>query len=317
MKQPNLHKVAESLPDDDYPFPRYVIVEPTNTCNLRCEMCPSSKQTRARGVMELDLFKKIVDEITEKSPQTVIWPAVMGEALVVQERFLQMLEYAREKKARIAWNTNGVLLNSDVIDRLGRFEIEEIIVGLDAVTQETYAKIRTGGDFARVVQNVKTMLGKRWSKTRITVQFITQENNETEEDAFVRYWIDRGAVVKVRQRLGWGKGVGANNLRIPQELRTMPCPWLIRTMSVHWDGTTVQCDADWNAEHPVGNLRDMSIEDAWQNKLRERRLRHRKMDFKFEPCSSCNDWQAGLSEFHIPEDPSLPAAQLERTGARA
>ncbi|MCE5248801.1 radical SAM protein [bacterium] len=317
MNRSGLEKARQTLPDEDYPFPRYVIVEPTNICNLNCIMCPSSSQTRPRGIMELALFKKIIDEIVEKSPGTYIWPAIMGEALMAGDRFFEMMEYAAAKGARIVLNTNAVLFTEQTIDRIGKLNLTEIIVGIDAFTRETYDKIRCGGDFDRVVSNVRKMLAQRWEHTRVTVQFIVQELNEHEEKAFRSFWLDRGAAVKIRQKLGWGRGVEAANLIIPQEARDMPCPWLLRTLSIHWDGTIVQCDGDWNAEHPAGTIRNESIESVWKNELARRRARHRALDFDFEPCSKCDDWQAGLSDFYFPDDPGLPAVQREPIGARA
>ena len=40
-----------------------LIIEPTNTCNLRCSFCfVTEGMTRDEGFMDLDLFKKIIDD---------------------------------------------------------------------------------------------------------------------------------------------------------------------------------------------------------------------------------------------------------------
>ena len=40
-----------------------LIIEPTNTCNLRCTFCfVTDGMTREEGFMDLKLFKKIIDE---------------------------------------------------------------------------------------------------------------------------------------------------------------------------------------------------------------------------------------------------------------
>ena len=44
--------------------PPEVIVEITNRCNLNCKMCPRLSMKRAQGDMSLDLFTKIIKEIT-------------------------------------------------------------------------------------------------------------------------------------------------------------------------------------------------------------------------------------------------------------
>ena len=40
-----------------------LIIEPTNTCNLRCSFCfVTEGMTRDEGFMDVDLFKKIIDD---------------------------------------------------------------------------------------------------------------------------------------------------------------------------------------------------------------------------------------------------------------
>jgi radical SAM protein with 4Fe4S-binding SPASM domain len=291
----------ETLPKVDYDFPLNVIVEPTNICNLACAMCPSPSQTRARGYMSPDLWKKIVDEVIDKSPSSKIWPAVMGEGLVMGKRFIEMLEYAAEKGANVYWNTNAVLFKEKWIERICALPLREITIGLDATTSEVYDKIRIKGDFDRAVENTISILERKQPKTDVILQFIKQEENFHQEEEFRALWLQRGATVKIRPRLGWGTGVDSPDLILNQDERVGPCPWLIRTISIHWNGAAVQCDADWDQKHPMGDINTMSIEEVWNGKLADRRRAHRNMDFSFELCSDCNDWQAGVSETFRPE----------------
>src|SRR5659263_489578 len=41
--------------------PLYINLEPTNACNLQCYTC-SIDGTRKRGTMDLDLFRRIIDQ---------------------------------------------------------------------------------------------------------------------------------------------------------------------------------------------------------------------------------------------------------------
>lgn len=297
-----INKADATLPKEDYPFPLYVIVEPTNICNLRCVMCPSPKQTRPRGIMAMALWRKIMDEVSEKSPNSLIWPAIMGEGLTAGEQFLDMLEYAGLKRLKVIWNTNAVLLNDAWIDKIMKLDLREIIVGLDAATEDTYKIIRVKGDFSAAVANTLKLIERNNKKTRITVQFIEQDANTHEKDAFKLFWLAKGAVVKIRPRLGWGNAVETPALTLSQTERVGPCPWIIRTVSIHWNGVVAQCDGDWNQKWPAGNLNNQTLEEIWKGELASRRRRHRRMDFDFDPCKNCTDWQAGLSEFRYPPD---------------
>lgn len=296
-----LVETNKTLPEEDYKFPLNVIVEPTNVCNLACAMCPSPMQSRPKGYMSFDLWKKIVDEVVGKSPDSKIWPAVMGEGLVMGEQFIEMLQYGVSKGANICWNTNAVLFKKEWIKKICELDLREITVGLDATTSESYDKIRIKGDFDRAVKNTIEVLEQKQPGTNVILQFIRQEANAHQEDEFKKFWLDRGAIVKSRPRLGWGAGVDSPDLILGQDERVGPCPWLIRTISIHWNGAAVQCDADWDQKHPIGDINTTSIECVWNGKLAERRQAHRNMDFSFELCRECDDWQAGVSETFRPD----------------
>jgi sulfatase maturation enzyme AslB (radical SAM superfamily) len=38
-------------------FPKYLVIEPTNRCNLNCIMCPRGEMTRSQGFMDFELLK--------------------------------------------------------------------------------------------------------------------------------------------------------------------------------------------------------------------------------------------------------------------
>ena len=48
-------------------FPIIVNVDPTNACNLLCNMCPNSSDTIVKkSFMDMDLYRKIIDEIKQR-----------------------------------------------------------------------------------------------------------------------------------------------------------------------------------------------------------------------------------------------------------
>ena len=52
-----------------FEVPLYLLIEPVSTCNLRCPFCFQVDKTFTRkpymGTMNIDLFKKIIDEANE------------------------------------------------------------------------------------------------------------------------------------------------------------------------------------------------------------------------------------------------------------
>jgi len=84
--------------------------------------------------------------------------------------------------------------------------------------------------------------------------------------------------------------------------RDFPCPWITRTISIHWNGSIVQCDADWDDKDVLGNVNTITIKDIWDGELAKNRERHWNKDYNFGNCDKCKDWQAGKSYFYYPEE---------------
>jgi len=305
MILPDLEGVKKTL--EEYPFPVDLIIEVTRYCNLKCIMCPYSNLKRAQGNMEFSTFKKIIDETATENPAARIWLAIMGEPLLRGEKVLEFIKYAKEKGIReICLNTNAVLLSEEIAVKLLESGLDKILISVDAYSKETYDKIRVGGDFVLVRSNVERFINLKREKNNnnmeLIVQFIVMDENEHEVEAFKNYWLERGAIVKIRPKLGWGNAIKSSILdSVAQETERFPCAWLTRTVSIHWDGSFSQCDADHEGYYSPGNLNSNTIKQVWEGILAERRGRHWKGDYDFEPCNTCKDWLAGRSYFFYPE----------------
>ena len=255
--------------------------------------------------MDFDLFKKVALEIYQHDPDTEVWATIMGEVFTKKDLIFRYISFAKNeaKLKKFNINTNLVMFDPSYIDQMEESNLNKLTVGLDAASQETYDQIRVGGNFEKVESNVWAILNEkkrgRLKNLELILQFIVQENNIHEENTFIERWKGAGATIKIRQKLGWGVGVEANNLCISEQQRKIPCPWLMRTMSVHWTGEIAQCDAEWNGDQYVGDLRQQTIEEVWLGQLLEKRKRHLVNDFDMVPCRDCKDWQCGRAELYV------------------
>ncbi len=285
-----------------YTYPALIVVEITNECNLNCIICPRGKMTRPIGVMQDHLFKKIVDDIAVHSPDdTQFWLAFMGEPLLLKEKAIEFIQYAVDKGlTNINLNTNLIPADKALCADLVRTKINRVIVSLDAATKETYEKIRRNGDFDKVLANIDNMLEikeiEKQTSPEVIVQFIEMDENKHEIEKFKQLFKDKKVVLKIREKLGWGLGIEADNLTIPDEARDYPCPWSNRGFPIHVTGQVGQCDASWNGLYYFGDINHQSIAEVWNTKLAKIRERHWNLDFDFEPCKDCKDWQCGRAE---------------------
>lgn len=295
-----LERAKATLKETD--FPNQVVVESTSHCNFKCPACPSPILQRPRGFIDLDLFKRIVDEISTERPQTQLWFAFMGEALMWRDLFT-LIRYAKDKGLKdTRLNTNGSMLTEKKLDDIHRSHLDKIIVSIDGHSPETFNSIRLGGNYEKVRANILRLLAKakeeRWTQPEIWVQMIVMDENAHEEDEFRSFWLNQGAVVKIRPRLAWGERVAAPNLERVEIPRDFPCPWLMRQVIISWEGNILMCGADNETQHPAGNIKTTTLKQVWNTHLKILRKQHMEGDFSHPLCTHCQDWKVGVSEIY-------------------
>ncbi|MEW5774303.1 MAG: radical SAM/SPASM domain-containing protein [Thermodesulfobacteriota bacterium] len=288
----------------EHPFPTDILVETTTACNLDCIMCPHGRLSRPQGRMSRELWRKIVDEVAAKSPTTRLWPALMGEPLLLGAEIFEMIRYAKEQGVRgVHLNTNLMAYPPELVEPLLSSGLDELLIGVDAATPETYARIRRNGDYRRLVEGIRHIAAARAERgqaaPRLTLQFIVMEENWQEEEAFVAFWLAQGLdlQLKIKPRTGWADAVAPWRGILAGTARDLPCTWLLRQMTIHWNGRVPQCDGDWDGRTWAGDVSVSSLEDIWLGPLKAIRDRHLRLDFAFQPCQSCQDWQAGRSRW--------------------
>lgn len=283
-------------------FPTQVILETVAGCNLACPACPSHVLDRAKGRIPYELAARVIDEIAEVQPSTELYPAFMGEGLL-HPRFFDIVGHARERGLeRIYFNTNAMRLDEAVAGRLLSSGVHRVIVSIDGHSAATYEARRVNGKYLAVRDNTLALLRMAAARTgecpEIWVQMIVDDGNAHEEEAFVRFWLEHGAVVKVRPQLTWGGRVGRNALA-DLEIERVPCPWLMRQVIVTWEGEIGLCDADHEAALGLGNVNRSTLAAIWAG-LAPLRDRHGQGDFSHPLCLECDDWKVGKSEVHRP-----------------
>ena len=85
-------------------------VEPTNTCNLKCVMCPQScdETPFKRGFMEFSLFRKIIDEAKDFVFDINLHHS--GESLLHPD-IIEMIRYAKQAGIYTRMHTNATKLD--------------------------------------------------------------------------------------------------------------------------------------------------------------------------------------------------------------
>jgi len=286
-------------------FPRTVLIDNINACNLRCSMCDHVhiKDYRKIQVMDVDLYRKIIDEIARENPDTRIWQIFFGDPFMCRDMPWRV-HYAKDKGIRdVVLNTNGVLMSPEKGRAVIAAGLDAMYVGVDAARAETYEKIRVGGNYDKAVRNVLAYrdalreIGR--PEQKLFVQFVVSDINEDQVDAFKDFWAGQGVNVKIRPKISWAGLVDATNLRTNDLVDRKPCYWLMQTINICADGRVALCSADIHCRVPCGDVTSSSIKKIWQTRLRELRAMHSEGRFDALPemCRNCSDWQSAYAEY--------------------
>lgn len=294
--------------EDAGAFPRVVLIDTVSFCNLKCSMCIHKDMTRPKGVMNWNLFTRLVDEIAFENNATRVWMVFFGEPLILKRKkpsIFDMISYAKRKGLQdVVINTNANLL--DEASALGILEsgLNAVYIGIDAFSPKTYKKIRVGGDYIKTVNNVlnfiRTKKTGHFNKPEIFVQFVEMGLNKDEKDDFIRFWEKQGVTVKVRPMVSWAGRIEAQNLVLDNRDR-WPCYWSMQTMSIIHTGRVVTCAVDLDAQFIAGDAREQTLKQIWNGKLKE--IRNLQLAGKYdalpEICRNCKDWQSARADYYF------------------
>ena len=272
-------------------YPPYLQIEPSSICNYRCVFCYqtdkrfSEKKSVHMGSMNFDLYKNIVDEAVGNIEFLSL--ASRGEPLICRD-FNRMMEYSIGKFLNLKVNTNASLLTEDHCHALLCGGARTIVFSADSAEETLYSQLRVNGKLSRVLKNIERFQKIRetqYSSTPVISRVsgvLVQENQSMA--SMKKLWsglVDQISFVKYNP---WENVYDSNLTQISQ-----PCSDLWRRMFVWFDGTINPCDTDYKSVLKVGNVKDLTLNKAWQNKeyglLRET---HHSMQRKgLSPCNRC------------------------------
>jgi len=270
--------------------PFRVMIENTNTCNANCTFCPHKIMKRKIGVMDMVLFKKIIDECKKlKIKYVTIYG--FGEPLL-DRKFFERVRYAESVGIpRVTTNTNGMYFNKEKIREVFDSGLDEIYISFDAATTKTYKKIRPGLDFQTVEKNILDLVRekkrRKLKKPEIILSYVESQDNQGETLSYIKKWKDKVDNISVSFIHNWTGDIDSGE--ILRGGRRDPCRLLWTDMVISWNGDVPLCCNDYENKVILGNIKTQSIEEIWGGeKLRQIRDFHRKGEFEKIPiCRNC------------------------------
>jgi len=291
-------------------YPVSVSFEPTTSCNLRCPECPSGLRmfTRPTGMLKKDFFSETIDQLHKELLYLIFY--FQGEPYLNPD-FLDMVKYASGKKIYTATSTNAHYLSDENARRTIDSGLDRLIISIDGTTQEVYEQYRVGGRLDKVLEGAKNIV--QWknrlnSKTPFVVfQFLVVKPNEHQMEEVKKLakevgvddvWFKTAQVYdfendpnrlipSIEKFSRYRKTVAG--YRFKGKLANH-CWRLWHDPVITWDGLVAPCCFDKDASHRLGDLKQQSFKEIWNNKayrsFRGRILQGRK---HIDICSNCTE----------------------------
>jgi hypothetical protein len=177
-------------PLDVGPLPSRLYIECTAACNISCSQACCAPETgiartRQAGMLDYDLFTRIVDEAGPTLGRIDFFN--YGEAFL-HKRALDMVEYIKSRYPHIYLytSTNGLAFTEDGARRLARSGIDEVTFSIDGARQDAYVQYRQRGDFAKAIRNLTALVDEKRKSRRdvpfVNWRYILFTHNDSDED---------------------------------------------------------------------------------------------------------------------------------------
>lgn len=286
-------------------LPRSVIVELTNVCNLRCAKCPTYEVARGRGMMDRELFQKLLADIATAGGRTTMSINGGGEAVLHPE----VVDFVRMAKAvpnirHLSLTTNALALDPVLAEQLLEAGLDGFKVSLDVTDPAAYLKVNRVDGYETVVHNLLSLWRikvKGEYRCAITMKVTLYKNDRDLVERIRTLWQEHVDHIKITGLHNWAGLRGARRA----EPRNTPCPFLWEQVQVLWNGQLTLCCWDsMEGFFNMGNIRDVNLGHYWTQdaQLNGIRLAHLRNDYSaLKVCATCNaDTYYAQFVFHNP-----------------
>jgi MoaA/NifB/PqqE/SkfB family radical SAM enzyme len=280
-----------------FSYPFYLVIDPTNICNLKCPLCPTWQDIKARpkGKMDMEMFRNILDETGPYlfAVNLCNW----GEPFLNPE-LPEMVRYAKKYNTVVGLSTNLNHLPDRTAQELVSSEIDIIVISLDGAKDESYTRYREGGDFSTVLGNIGKLNSYRQNNKKFPLliwQFLVNKYNEHEigmaremsqkmglqfTPSPMRTSMGKELLLPLYERVKEMKDWLPHNpsynkypYDIRPETRTSQttCKWLWNSAVVNWDGSISPCCGVFEKKWDFHTCYDASLEktatfhEAWNS----------------------------------------------------
>ncbi len=268
-------KIREKL----FKKPTQVILETTNHCNLNCPYCMVGMQnelvkkngnaahdlmTRSQGIMSKDTFDNVLKNLKDFKIKKVFLH-FQGEPFLNKNTPL-FAKILKDSGFEVGVFTNGLAFNDKNIREIADANLDLIRFSIDGASKESYEKNRVGGNFNKVIENLKKVAeAHKNKKTRIEWQFLALRNNEHEIETAKAKAEELGVNFFVKGFRETTSEFIPLNPKLRSKYLQKPCTDIYHQIGIYWNGDVVPCCYDVDGKEIFGNLNEASLNEIWKS----------------------------------------------------
>lgn len=225
--------------------PELLYIELTNKCNLSCKMCFSQSSKRIKGFMSLNLFKSVMDEISNLPISTVVLH--FGGESFYHPKFLEFIDYASQYDMNYLIYTNGTIINAEIVKSLSKLHRLALGISLHVNVEN-------------VINNIIKYVPR---DSDIGVRF-NMVSGDVGLETINKYKECKGFVIKPSIK---NYSFQNDELFIIKESGISYCKEIMSTMVVLWDGSITLCCRDIGGEMAFGDVAHDGIIGSWTSEV--------------------------------------------------
>jgi MoaA/NifB/PqqE/SkfB family radical SAM enzyme len=272
-------------------------------CNAECPHCPYTNSNirdsyKDAPFMSEAIFRRIADEA---GPYGAYLRISGGGEPMLHPKSTELLCYAKSVGCKIGLITNGSAFTERNSRALLHAGVDMIEFSVDASDPETYAIVRKGLKWERLLRNARRMIEMRnrmRSPSKIVASGVNQKGVDI--DAVECFWRNSIGVDNFIKRkfLTWGTNTTLDGSRSADpapylDTESTPCPFIFERLNIDSRGNVMVCGYDISANTSMGIVGQQTIREIWHGAgfrfYREKHLAARGGDIPM--CASCPDWK--------------------------
>ncbi len=276
-----------------------LMIEPTNSCNLNCPVCPSGNgvDKRPKGEMSFMQFKKIIKPNLVFLKSVNLWG--YGEPFLAKD-FSKMVEYLINHNIFVVIYTNGHFLNKDFLSLIKKNPKMLISFSIDGLTQNIYSKYRVGGNLKKVLDNLKKLVSfkkeNNLNNLQIVWQFLINKKNECDIGNAKDFVEKMGVDILKFKTISVRKGDLLCDEFLPKSkkyqreknkiVKDRMCNFISPGMiNICWNGDIWPCCQYGARKYLMGNAFEDNLIDIWNSE----KYKKFKDDYRKEKNTLCNN----------------------------